>query len=222
MLFDKKHNGSATAEHSDKTACCSSKKTEASSCCASKKPQSASARLLEKLKTGLSFSLVDIIKDTVLWLLIGLLIAAVIMTIVPPEFIAKWGATPYAYLLMTVIGIPMYICATASTPIAAGLLFAGVSPGAILIFLLIGPATNIATLAIVKNELGKSVLVIYLTVIALLSWLFGLLTDVLAERFTVAVSIAQNAHLHTNMVSLISAAVLFLLLLNGLRLKYFQ
>ena len=63
-----------------------------------------------------------------------------------------------AFVVMALIGVPMYICALASTPIAAGLLFSGVSPGATLVFMLVGPATNIATIGLVRNELGNRAL----------------------------------------------------------------
>ena len=74
------------------------------------------------------------------------------------NFYCQWGDGLLAFIVMAAIGVPMYICATASTPIAAGLLFSGVSPGAVLVFMLVGPATNIATVALVKRELGRRAL----------------------------------------------------------------
>ena len=72
---------------------------------------------------------------------------------------------------------PFYICATASTPIAAALILKGVSPGAALVFLLAGPATNVATLTVLVNILGKRAAVIYLLAIAVCAVLFGLAVD---------------------------------------------
>ena len=80
-------------------------------------------------------------------------------------------------LLMLVIGIPLYICATASTPIAAALILKGVSPGAALVFLLAGPATNITSLTVLLGVLGKRATLIYLAAIALFSVLAGLALD---------------------------------------------
>lgn len=196
------------------TSCCD--KTTASTIITPKKET-----VLDKLVAGFKFSFIDLLKDISLWLLIGLGLAAVIMAFVPASLLATWGASPYAYVLMALIGVPMYICATSSTPIAAGLLFAGVSPGAILVFLLVGPATNMATLSVVKQELGKRTLVIYLSVITLLGFLFGGLTDWLAKRFDIQVlSHVNPEHVHTSPLAIVSAVVLAMLLIYALWQKY--
>ena len=80
-------------------------------------------------------------------------------------------------LIMLAAGIPLYICATASTPIAAALILKGVSPGAALVFLLAGPATNITSLTVLLGILGKRATVIYLLAIAVMSVVAGLLLD---------------------------------------------
>jgi hypothetical protein len=86
-------------------------------------------------------------------------------------------------LVMLAVGIPLYICASASTPVAASLIAKGLSPGAALVFLLVGPATNIATILIVAREMGRRVVVIYLAVLAGASLLFGLALNALWARF---------------------------------------
>lgn len=138
---------------------------------------------------GLRYALTDILDDITLWLAAGLLLAAIVATWVPPLALAQWGGGLPAMLLMLVVGIPMYICATASTPLAAALLLAGVSPGAVLVFLLAGPATNIATLAVVRRELGMAALALYLTGISLAAVACGLATDALARYFAVDVQV---------------------------------
>ena len=90
----------------------------------------------------------------------------------------------FAMLVMLVIGIPMYICAVASTPVAAGLIMAGVSPGVALVFLLVGPATNIAGLALVSKELGYRVTLVYLAGISVISVAMGLLLEYLVQATT--------------------------------------
>ena len=80
-------------------------------------------------------------------------------------------------LMMLAVGIPLYICATASTPIAAALILKGVSPGAALVFLLAGPATNVASLTVLFGVLGKRAAAIYLAAIAACSIAFGLALD---------------------------------------------
>jgi hypothetical protein len=70
---------------------------------------------------------------------------------------------------MLLLGVPLYICATASTPIAAALIMKGVSPGAALVFLLVGPATNMASLSVLLGIVGKRATVLYLVSIAVVS-----------------------------------------------------
>ena len=80
-------------------------------------------------------------------------------------------------LIMLAAGIPLYICATASTPIAAALILKGISPGAALVFLLAGPATNITSLTVLYGILGKKTTAIYLSAIAVMAVVAGLALD---------------------------------------------
>lgn len=137
----------------------------------------------DKLLAAWRFTFVDLVQDISRWLLIGLGCAALIRTLVPQEFLLQWGDGFLAFVVMAAIGVPMYICATASTPIAAGLLFSGVSPGAVLVFMLVGPATNIATVALVKRELGRRALYAYLGSVVGVGFAFGYLTNALAARW---------------------------------------
>ena len=77
-------------------------------------------------------------------------------------------------LIMLVVGIPLYVCASASTPIVAALALKGLSPGAALVFLLAGPATNAASITVVAGMLGKRVAAVYVSVIALCSLAMGM------------------------------------------------
>lgn len=139
--------------------------------------------VVNRIMKGLHFAATDLIRDTTLWLLVGLFFAALVQTYVPADFMLKWGDGILAMLVMVVISIPMYICATASTPIAAGLLLAGVSPGAVLVFMLAGPATNIATLGVVANELGKRALFGYLGGVIGVALISGVLVNYLVDTF---------------------------------------
>ena len=80
-------------------------------------------------------------------------------------------------LAMLAAGIPMYVCATSSTPIAAALILKGLNPGAALVFLLAGPATNAATMAIIRNVFSTRTLFIYLGMISICSLAMGFLVD---------------------------------------------
>ena len=83
------------------------------------------------------------------------------------------GPLPSILVLMLLVGIPLYMCASASTPIAAALVLIGLSPGAALVFLLAGPATNAATLTVVARFWGRKATLVYLSVIACCSLLLG-------------------------------------------------
>jgi hypothetical protein len=107
-----------------------------------------------------------------------LVLAGIITALIPSELMAKHlgGGLP-AMLIMLAVGIPLYICATASTPIAAALILKGVSPGAALVFLLAGPATNVTSLTVLLGLLGKRATAIYLVSIAVVSIACGLILD---------------------------------------------
>ncbi len=134
--------------------------------------------LQEKIRAGLKFAVTDVWNDMAVWFLFGLLLAGIITTLIPEDVFARYlGGGLSAMLLILVIGIPLYICATASTPIAAALILKGVSPGAALVFLLVGPATNITSLTVLMGVLGKRATVIYFAAVATCAVLFGLAVD---------------------------------------------
>ena len=132
----------------------------------------------EKIKAGVGYAFGDLWADIAKWFLFGVLLAGFITVLIPDDVFSRYlGSGLPAMLLMLVIGIPLYICATASTPIAAALILKGVSPGAALVFLLVGPATNVASLTVVTGLLGKRATAIYLGTIAISAVFFGLVVD---------------------------------------------
>ncbi|GEM80760.1 SO_0444 family Cu/Zn efflux transporter [Vibrio superstes] len=210
-------------EKTPTVSCCSSKRAQQkeevkTSCCSSKPQAPLNKTAIEKLQSGLKFAATDLVKDISTWLLIGLSFAALIQTYIETDFLAEWGGSIWSMLVMVAISVPMYICATASTPIAAGLLMSGISPGAILVFMLAGPATNIATLGVVGKELGKRSLVAYLVGVVGMAIVFGLLTDYLVEEFSLSVAplSAINHEVLPYWLSISSGV-----LLAGLMLRYY-
>ena len=174
------------------TSCCSGDDDSGSSCCGGEEtapPQGFMARTLE----GLRYGFTQLLDDILLWLIVGLVFAALVKTFVPASFLAQWGAGLPAMLVMLVIGIPMYVCATASTPIAAGLMLAGVSPGATLVFLMAGPATNIATLGIIGKELGKRAMTGYLIGVMGVALAAGLATDWAVQQWGIDIQAQLEA-----------------------------
>ncbi|WP_456473197.1 SO_0444 family Cu/Zn efflux transporter [Desulfolithobacter sp.] len=132
----------------------------------------------EKITAGVRFSVTDLWGDLAGWFFVGIILAGVVTVLVPDDAISRYmGGGIGSMLLMLGFGIPLYICATASTPIAAALILKGVSPGTALVFLLVGPATNITSLSVLFGILGKRATAIYLVSIAVVSVLCGLVVD---------------------------------------------
>ncbi len=132
----------------------------------------------QKAGAGVRYAFTDFWGDLAGWFLFGILLAGVITTLIPEDLFVRYlGAGLPAMLFMLALGIPLYICATASTPIAAALILKGVSPGAALVFLLAGPATNVATMTVLVGILGKRAASVYLAAIAICAVGFGLLLD---------------------------------------------
>ena len=139
-----------------------------------------------KFYDGIHYAFTDLLGDLAFYLLIGYLLAGLVSALVgtngeilPTILQNRWGS--YAGAL--IIGVPLYICATSSTPLAAALLAAGFSPGAILVFLLVGPATNIASLAMVSKVLKGWATIRYLVVIIVMALICGITVDWIYNHF---------------------------------------
>lgn len=134
---------------------------------------------MEKIVSGVRFGFQDVWGDIAGWFFIGVVLAALISALVPDELMANFlGGGLKSMLIMLLVGIPLYICATASTPVAAALILKGVSPGAALVFLLVGPATNVTSLSVLIGVLGKKSTFMYLTILSVCAVGFGLGVDV--------------------------------------------
>lgn len=132
------------------------------------------------VKRVFKFGFVTLPADIGRAMLLGLLVAAFLSAIIPADFFAdKLGTGITAMLIMMVLGIPVYVCATASVPIAAVLIMKGVSPGAALVFLMTGPSTNAIAFATIWKTLGPKVAIIYIITVAVCAIGSGLLLDYL-------------------------------------------
>jgi hypothetical protein len=128
----------------------------------------------KRIKTALSYGFFELVKDIYKWILIGVFIGGIIGYAVPTDFIERYLGNPLlSFTAMLIIGIPMYVCATGSIPIVASLLMKGMNPGAAMVFLIAGPATNTVTITVIAKMLGKRILILYLSGIMILSILFG-------------------------------------------------
>jgi len=150
-----------------------------------------------------------------LWILAGVLAAALITLLLPADYFASqsWSHGMLGMLLMLAIALPLYVCTTGSVPIAASLIAAGLPAGSALVFLMAGPATNLATFGAVYRTLGGRILAIYLGTVVVMSLLFGLLFDVLLQSPSASAPVPQ-VHAHgTDWLGIGSALLLMALML---------
>ena len=136
------------------------------------------------------YGFVEIADDILFALLVGIALGGVLYLAIPADLMASEYARWLSYPVMVLIGIPLYICASASTPIAAALVAKGVSPGAALVFLMTGPATNTGTIAIIVSQFGARFTSVYVAAVIVVTVVLGILIDVLL--LAAGLSIAVN------------------------------
>lgn len=142
------------------------------------------------------YAFVELLQDIAKWLILGFLIAALISVVLPNDFFSSFkGLGLLEILVVLAASVPIYICATGSIPIAAVLLMKGVSPGAALVFLMAGPATNVATIVVLGKTMGRKSLIIYLSTIIGGAIVFGLLTNWLIPADFI---LSKMVHMHGN------------------------
>ncbi len=165
--------------------------------------------------TGFQYAYGELLSDITKPFIIGIFLAGLI-TFFFPEDLTLWANEHQllSMLMMLAAGIPMYVCATSSTPIAAALILKGLNPGAALVFLLAGPATNAATMNIVKNIFNTRALVIYLSMISVCSLAMGFLVDWVYDLYDIqaVATIGQASEIIPYPVQLASALILTLLM----------
>ncbi len=200
---------------------CSTVKSDVveSNCCSKKSIEEIEAAPPNKLLQVLSYAGAELLDDISTWLFIGIVLAGTMLTFIPPDWLAQWGTGLNAMLIMLLVGVPMYICAVASTPVAAGFLLAGVSPGAVLVFLLVGPATNITSFALLKKELGLKVTAVYLSGLSIFSLIMGLLLEwlLVAQQWKVEANLGEAHAMLPDTVAWASAFLLIFLAIKPLR-----
>ena len=191
----------------------------AQSCCANTQ-QTKQAFSIKKVFT---YSFGTLFRDIAKPLFYGLLLGALITIAIPQDLSAIIMDNAWAsYLIAIAIAVPLYVCATASLPIAAALIIAGVSPGAAFVFLTAGPATNTVTIGVVKTMLGKTSLYIYLGTIILGSMLFGLGLDYIFDSNSIDVTKLIHIHEEIGLIEILSSSILWALILYFILKPYFK
>jgi len=184
-------------------SCCSS-----TSCCDTGEKKGFS------LISALRYAFVTLLGDIAKPLFWGLILGALI-TVAIPENLSQLleGNSVLSYLIVILIAVPMYVCATASLPIAAGLMLGGVSAGAAFVFLTAGPATNTVTIGVVKKMLGSRSLAIYLGSIVVGSILFGVGLDYIFDASQIDPASIVHMDKHSGIIATLSSLILWGLVL---------
>ena len=172
----------------------------------------------ERIITVFRYGFIEMIQSIGKWLLIGLAFAALLAVVIPDDFFSgQAGRGITGMMLILAASVPLYVCATGSIPIAAVLMLKGVSPGAALVFLMAGPATNIATISVIAKQMGRKSLAIYLATIIGGAVLSGLLIDAFlpASWFLNPLTEAGHHHESGNITATIAGVIMLALILNA-------
>ncbi|MDF7798229.1 permease [Pontiellaceae bacterium B1224] len=149
-------------------------------------------------------------------MILGIIISGIISGLIPSDFFAdSLGDSPYAMLLMLIIGIPLYVCSSASVPIALAFIKAGLSPGAALVFLITGPATNAATLTTLWQIIGKKQLIVFLVALTLCALAAGTIMNFFSPTLGIQEQVCHTDGGHSG-PDLIWAVLLLAVLIKGL------
>ena len=202
-------------EHHD--CCCGKHHEEKHShgcCCGEHK-----RNIWHRLGDAMTYAFVEMMGDIGKWLLVGLAVAGIITALVPDTWFAVFqGNSLLSILFVLLLSIPMYLCATGSIPIAVALMLKGLTPGAALVLLMAGPASNAASIVVIRKELGWRTLLVYLSSLVLGAVVFGLAIDLLLPEawFTQALHLTDHGcEEGPGLFSIVSTLVLALLLLNA-------
>ncbi|MCB9201767.1 MAG: permease [Flavobacteriales bacterium] len=168
----------------------------------------------QKWKEVFRYGFVSMVQDLSKWILIGLVLASLVSILIPEGYFSESMANTWKeFLIIILISLPLYVCATGSIPLAMVFAMKGISPGAILVFLMLGPATNIATITVLSKVIGKKFVLVYLFSIVLCSIGFGILINSYSsiEWFSFSEMNHHSAGMY-GIVNIISGVVLSLLM----------
>lgn len=192
--------------------------TEKKSCCSKNKKAEVK---VNPIVNGAKFAFHDLINDMALWLSFGILLGALIDFSIPVGWIESLNGWGGRFILLGV-GIPLYICASATTPIAASLMMKGLSPGLALIILLTGPATNLANILVMQKYIGRKGIAINIFSIAVITLICSIAVDFLYSHFAWPLNFKISTHDHGHGAAWwesASAVILVILLMKGILQK---
>ena len=173
----------------------------------------------KKIVSGLKYGFITLPNDIGKAMLVGLLIAAAISALVPDGYFAEHlGTGIFAMVVMMLLGIPVYVCATASVPVAAALILKGLTPGAAIVFLMTGPATNAASFVTIIKTMGYRAAIAYIVSVGVCALLSGIILDYIIAGSGFEVVIGSGQMLPDS-VKYISAVILLIILAAGILRK---
>jgi uncharacterized membrane protein YraQ (UPF0718 family) len=146
------------------------------------------------------------------WILVGLFATA----FVEPWISLEWARSMPAWLqilVLSLVGMPTYICATAATPLAALLLVSGFTPGAVIAFLLTGPATNLTTFGALQRLHSRRIALAFVATALGATWGIGLLVNAFLPAPLLPSVLGGEAHEH-GWLQVVCASVLGLMTLG--------
>lgn len=198
------------------TSCCSD-------CSGASVANQQHSSLPARIWSGIKYAYTDLLADLAPYLLSGFLLAGLVGALLGTDLVnlpetIRTGWLGYAGAIF--IGLPLYVCATSSTPLAAVMLAAGFSPGAVLVFLLVGPATNLASLVVIGRIIGAWATVRYLLAIIAVAVISGLVVDRVYAALDMSARYASGTGAHgDSWLGILSAIVLavFILYYSGLK-----
>jgi hypothetical protein len=176
-----------------------------------------------KISGVFRYGLLELVEDIGPWFAGGVLLAGVLHALLPADLIPKTLGTGMLSILATLaVSVPLYICASASTPVVASLALKGLSPGAALVFLLAGPATNITSLTVVAGILGRKAVVVYLATIVVFSVFLGVATNAFYKILGLDVSrwLAGGMTETPGLFSIACGVALSVLLLRAIAVRF--
>jgi len=171
--------------------------------------------LSERVVKGLSYGLQKLPYEIGRWILLGIVLGGLLTVALPKETLVRYaGSGVLPLLVMLGVGIPLYVCSTGSVPIAAALVSGGFSAGSALVFLLVGPATNLSAILALWRVLGRRFILVYLIVLFIAAFLVGYLFDTFFAESLIP-TLTQKMRAEPPLLYKVSALALLGLLLTA-------
>lgn len=199
----------------ESSCCCSTEPVVESSCCSGEKVEKSTNKFFQVFK----YAFGKFLDDIAVHFIIGMFIATIISTFLPVDFFVNIGLDKgiLAMFAVVLVGLPMYICSTASIPIALSLVAKGLSYGSAFAFLFTGPVTNVASLLVLGKVLGKKITAMYIGSVVLCSIFFGFVLDFILENYNLEISGMLSCHTdHHSPFSSIVAVIFAVLVIRSI------